>query len=167
VDPVDRLQHPRLREFYSYWDGKRAGRPMPRRADIKSLLPNLMIVDAVGEDEERRFRYRLVGSALVEAFGVNYVGTFVGGMTSGAYRDLLLKIYGTAFDTARPVFSRSRYHRLEQAPKAVVRLLLPLSEDGRTAGQVISLHLFDRDRRLAAPAPLGELGVDENIIDVL
>jgi hypothetical protein len=172
VSAADRLQHPLLQQLYVYWDGRRAGRSMPARADIdpaeiKNLLPNLMIVEAIGAGEGRRFRYRLVGTALVEAFGVNYVGTFVGGTTSGAYRDLLIKVYGIAFDTGRPVFSRSRYHRVELAPRTVIRLLLPLSEDDRTVRQVMSLHLFDYDHGPHVPAPLEELGVTENVVEVL
>jgi hypothetical protein len=42
--------HPRIREIYDYWNGKRGDRLMPRRADIEpldlpSFLPGIVMVD--------------------------------------------------------------------------------------------------------------------------
>jgi hypothetical protein len=74
---LQRLRHSKLQQLYAYWDGKRAGRAMPRRSDIdpleiKNLLPLILIVERVGL---RAFRYRLVGTSIVDASGVEITGT--------------------------------------------------------------------------------------------
>ena len=60
-----------LREALDYWRRKRGDRTMPQRRDIDPaelpfwLLPHVQLVD-VAEDG-RRFRHRLVGTAIVGA----------------------------------------------------------------------------------------------------
>lgn len=162
-----------LRHIYGYWDEKRAGRSMPFRRDIdpteiKELLPHLMIVEPTGEDaEERRYRYRLVGSALVDAFGFNFVGTCVGATTTPSYRRLLLDIYGMAFGLKRPVYSRMSFLAPEKAPQEANRLLLPLSNDGLSVHQVLTLHLFVYRHRQREPAAPEMLDVTDSVIEVL
>jgi hypothetical protein len=61
----------RLHRLFEYWDRKRGPRAMPARRDIEPtdlvpLLPHLMMVDV---EEGPRFRYRVFGTAVVEAFG--------------------------------------------------------------------------------------------------
>ena len=172
-DIPEQLRLPMLQRLYRYWDEKRGGRSMPLRrdvepADLKDLLPHLMIVEPTGEaEEERRFRYRLVGSALVEAFGFNFVGTHVGSTTTGNYSRLLLDIYGKAFTLGRPVLARSTYEPKDDAPKEVSRLLLPLSNDGRSAHQVLSMHLFEYRHHRREPASLKTIDVFDNVVEVL
>jgi hypothetical protein len=143
----ERLRHPMLREIYGYWDAKRGGRMMPRRSDIDpseipKLLPRILIVQALGDG---RFRYRLAGTAIVEAFGVEITGTLVGDIAHGEYRAQLLTIYETAFAARRPLLAYSRYYGVQRIPRSAVRLLMPLSPDDRVMDQVLSLHVFDQD----------------------
>ena len=54
-----------VRAIYHYWDDKRNGRLMPRRADldpvdIPKLLPDIGLVDVV--PDERQYVYRLIGT---------------------------------------------------------------------------------------------------------
>lgn len=62
---------PNLNEIvYRYWDAQRGGRRMPARRDIdpsaiKIALPYLLILAVEGD----LFRYRLVGTQVVEDFG--------------------------------------------------------------------------------------------------
>jgi hypothetical protein len=133
--------------MYGYWDAKREGRTMPRRSDIDpseipKLLPRILIVQALGDG---RFRYRLAGTGIVEAFGVEMTGALVGDIARGEYRKQLLTIYETAFAARRPLLAYSRYYGIQQTPRNATRLLLPLSPDGRVMDQVLSLHVFDQD----------------------
>ena len=68
---------PILGETLGYWQRKRQGRTMPSRGDIDpieipKLLPHVQLIEAVGE----RFRYRLIGTALAQAFGRDYTGAY-------------------------------------------------------------------------------------------
>src|SRR5262245_2454510 len=73
------LSDPRLSALYDYWEGKRAGRAMPTRADIDPLemrawLGNLLLIDVCGEG---RFTYRLYGTGFVQSFGRDMTGRSV------------------------------------------------------------------------------------------
>jgi hypothetical protein len=66
------LRSPLLQQLHAYWEGKRGARLAPTReeldpAEIVRLLPHLFLIDAVGS--KPRFRYRLIGTAVVELTG--------------------------------------------------------------------------------------------------
>src|ERR1700736_619243 len=77
---------PVLRAALAYWEGKRGDRPMPQRGDIdpdelRPVLSHLQITEVI--DGGSRFRYRLVGTAIVEAFGAEFTGRYVDELMSG------------------------------------------------------------------------------------
>jgi len=141
---LDRLTDPRHRQLYDYWDRKRAGRRMPRRRDldpieIPQLLPNMMIVEVV---DNERFRFRLVGTAIVQAFGQDSTGRFLDDITSGEYRDFILGLYRGVCGHGRPVFAASEFVTNKGFAVSARRLMLPLSEDGCAVDRLVTLHLF-------------------------
>lgn len=74
-------RNPILRRGYDFWLQKCAGRPFPDRADldpaeIKDILPHLTIVEVTGNGPVPLFRYRLVGTAVVNAVGRDSTGYF-------------------------------------------------------------------------------------------
>jgi hypothetical protein len=129
-----------VRAFYRYWDGKRRGRPMPARADldpgeIKSLLPNMMIVDVV--PDERRFVYRLVGTMEVEVRGNDPTGKTVLEAAFGGSKEKAVANY------ERVVRERAPWRQDLHAESPDGRLLddvvlfLPLSDDGETVNKIV------------------------------
>lgn len=75
-DPTLAINAPVLRRLYDYWRRKAAIRP-PRRSDIDPLeigadVRNVVLLD-IGHDP-LRFRWRLLGGALVDAIGRNVTG---------------------------------------------------------------------------------------------
>jgi hypothetical protein len=65
--------------LYGYWASRCVeGRP-PRRSELDipielpDLLPNLMLIEVVGN----RLRYRLVGSAVWDRYGMDLTGTWI------------------------------------------------------------------------------------------
>jgi hypothetical protein len=73
------LTDPRLVALFNYWDGKRAGREMPTRADLDPVemrrwLGNLLLIDVTAEG---RFVYRLYGTGFVDSFGLDMTGRAV------------------------------------------------------------------------------------------
>lgn len=73
------LTDPRLAALFAYWDGKRAGRAMPTRADIDPIemqawLGNLLLIDVT---DDGRFVYRLYGTKFVDSFGLDMTGRSV------------------------------------------------------------------------------------------
>lgn len=75
--PLDRLQEPSLKRLLDLWREKCAGRGMPARRDIlpedmRFLLGRILVLDVL--HDPLRFRFRLVGTSLVEAIGFNPTG---------------------------------------------------------------------------------------------
>ena len=70
----------RLRALFGYWREKRGDGTMPARADldpleIPTLLPIVGLVDVL--DGGARFRYRLVGTEIVDVDGHDATGRFL------------------------------------------------------------------------------------------
>jgi hypothetical protein len=128
--------------LYSYWLAKRASRSMPARSDldpgdIPALLPHLMIVDKV----EDRFRYRLVGTAVVRDVGHDATGSLIGSYICSAAPESAASaqaIYERVFATARPAFATGGFKTTSGAPHNMSLLVLPLSGDGANVNMAVS-----------------------------
>ncbi|MFD2264299.1 PAS domain-containing protein [Lacibacterium aquatile] len=127
---------PATAEVYRYWAAKRAGKLMPRRADIdpmalKTYLPSLMLVDVVDPPDE--FRYRLVGTLLCRARGYDPTGkpvfeTFFG-KGIGRERSEIQTLYRLVRDTCQPVFAWDSVTVPDPRLRDLGALLMPLSRD--------------------------------------
>lgn len=142
---ADPIADPLLRQLYDYWLKKRGDRAMPSRADIdpaeiRAVLPHLMLTDIV--DGGRRLRYRLVGTAVVESFGKNMTGMHVDELMTGTYREFIEGLYRDIVAKKRPVYSESTYFSHQAAQMWAQRLMLPLSDDGKTVNMVLSGQTF-------------------------
>src|SRR5262245_15527184 len=76
----DKLSDPGLIRFYDYWKSLCGSRSMPSRTEIdpvtipRGFLPNVMLIDVL--HDQRRYRYRLVGSNITTATGENRTGRY-------------------------------------------------------------------------------------------
>jgi hypothetical protein len=131
--------------LWRYWDGQRAGRPMPARKDvapeaIHTLLPYVSLIEIEGE----RFKYRLVGTNITESLGREMTGTYVGSHLPPAHASAMLAAYRRACETRQPVFTSSRYERADRASQRVSRIILPLG-----SGDTVAMLLCSRISRYA------------------
>ena len=140
-------------DLFRYWDLKRAGRSMPARRDIDpcempvTLLPHVVIIDQA----DGRFRYRLVGTAVVRDLGSDLTGCWVGSHTSSpSYATAVLSIYQRAFASARPLFTTGEHRTDSGTIQSNSRLLLPLSDDGATVNMVIFSRVARFNRNATA-----------------
>lgn len=142
------VQSQRIHRLYAYWREKAAG-GVPARAqfdpvDVRELLPNLMLLDVMGDMP--RLRYRLVGTRVVQYTGFDFTGRFLDEMVFQG-RDFMEECYRLVLTERRPVFGhyawlvRSRHFgRCEFA-------LLPLSEDGKHVDRCVSIEDYERMER--------------------
>ena len=77
---VERCRSAMVRELYGFWNRLRGAGELPHRADIdpaeiKALLPNMLIVDF--EPDPFRVRYRLVGTKEVETLEREVTGEWL------------------------------------------------------------------------------------------
>jgi hypothetical protein len=139
------LTDERMARFYGHWSDLRANRALPARsdldpADIKQLLPHIVIKQVVGD----RFLIRLMGTEVVDRTGENFTGRYLDEIGEpGAYRDFVVKVYGTVRDGRKPVLSETDLSARAAAPKRIRRLSLPFAGgDGAAVGYVVSMVLF-------------------------
>ena len=120
MQPALPLRHDRLQRLLEYWHGKRDGKRMPLRAavdplDIPNLLPQLMLTEPI--DGGADSRYRLVGTAVVEAAGMDFTGRCQSELLrQGPYRDYVLGLSRAVTQERRPLYAESSYraHRLSE-----------------------------------------------------
>lgn len=121
--------------LFRYWDAARGGRSMPARADLdplemKAALPYLMLIDVVGPE----FRYRLVGTQVVQDFGRDLTGKTVGQQIRPMpFAADVGALFRRVRDEGRAVFTTGHHQTPDGVTHSVSRLLLPLGEDGRTS----------------------------------
>jgi hypothetical protein len=147
LELIDAPDAPQISDLVAYWEGKRAGRPMPRRADIDptelgSHLPNIFMVDVL--DGGADFRYRLLGTAIVAGLGRDSTGRKL----KHLYRDQpeafagLAALFRKVVTERRPAFARGHIFWL---PARDLRRFsggyVPLSDDGATVN-IILAELF-------------------------
>ncbi|HZB90150.1 MAG TPA: PAS domain-containing protein [Stellaceae bacterium] len=140
---------PVLRAVLDYWEQRRQGGAMPSRRDIdpealRQVLPHLQITEVV--DGGARFRYRLVGTAIVEAFGAEFTGKYVDELVSGERDSFVHGCYRAVCAARRPAFVRSRYITTKAIDLTANRVLAPLSEDGVGVSQILGALTFEFTR---------------------
>jgi hypothetical protein len=135
-----------LNAIYSYWLAKRGQRRMPSRKDIDpteipKLLPNLMLVDV--SHNPMKFRYRLVGTSVVDATGENHAGKDFDTVDFIKTNPMVMRQYATTATSGEPLHSLEPFYRRDTGePYEVDRLLLPLSSDGITVNMILVYFRF-------------------------
>ncbi len=132
---LDRIQSNILRQLFQYWDEKRGHRPAPSRNDIDpaqmvEFLPNVFLIDV--EEEPRRYRIRLMGTALVHWSGRDLTGCHVDEITDqvlGALDELVMMW--------EPWLVTGEYEKKTDRVMLYELLALPLSSDGATVNMLL------------------------------
>lgn len=122
---------PALQAVADYWTHKRRDRRMPDRSEIDpldlppSIWPNLIISEPAGPG---LWRYRLVGSAHVARYGMDFTGKTLQEIMQGSYCDYMTALYDAAFHDSVPVYSESVFRWDAEGFAMTRRLMLPLSQ---------------------------------------
>ena len=141
------LTDPNLIQILKYWETKRAGRPMPGRADIEAselrgLVSRVMLYDVV--EPGRLYLIRLVGESIVNFVGVNNTGkSATDGMPPDAARQML-DILNSLVANRSPRFraGHSHWHR-DKSYRKFEACFLPLSSDGQNVDKILAGITFD------------------------
>jgi hypothetical protein len=148
---------PILGAALTYWRAKRGSRSMPARRDIDpvempKLLPNLVLIDHVDD----RYRFRLVGSELVYAYGRDYTGHYADEFFTGSRAKNIIEVYGIVQDARRPAFMRSRYETTKDINLIANRLYFPLSADDRDVNMILGALTFECEATAPIAGAWGE-----------
>lgn len=127
--------------LYDYWQEQRRDRRMPSRRDLDPVdlprqLANLMLIDV--EREPLRFRYRLVGTRVVDASDEDRTGAYFDGIAFFATNPIVMEQYSEVLEGGKPLFSLEPFKNfVNGATYQVDRLILPLSTDGETVDMLL------------------------------
>jgi hypothetical protein len=130
---------------YAYWQGKLSGRRMPSRKDLEpteipELLANIVLVDVSHDPLD--FRYRLIGTAIVERIAFDYTGKR---FTEIAHQQPGSKVWETAAricEERAPLTSDIPYVGPDQWVRGYRDLYLPLSDDGDRVNMIVGIVEF-------------------------
>jgi hypothetical protein len=143
--------HESIRTFHDYWSAKKGGRAMPRRADIdpvevKPYLPMMMLIDVTAD--ERRFVYRLVGTAEVAERGHDPTGRPVRDAFFGGSVEETLSYYEYVVRNRAPFCYRGAYAAPDGRIETDDIIYLPLSDDGVDVNMILVYsHSYSYKRR--------------------
>lgn len=139
---LDFLQrcHPRIADFYRYWDGKRGNRKMPSRADMvpsemKMFLPGIVLVAV--RYNPLRLTYRLVGTREVDYRGYDPTGKDVAEHFAGSSQQEVMRNYELVIESKSFVYDEDCLLSADHTFQEAGTLLLPLSDDGEIINMVI------------------------------
>jgi len=140
------VDDPILKSMFEYWDRKRGERAVAARRDIDpteipKLLPHIQLTEVL--DDCTRFRFRLVGTAVVQAYGADFTGKYTDELYSPRVRARIERTYQIIYNKKRPMFLRSRYVTAKGYDIVANRLLAPLSDDGGDVDMVIAALTFE------------------------
>ncbi|MEM9144711.1 MAG: PAS domain-containing protein [Pseudomonadota bacterium] len=121
--------HSEIRALSAYWESLRAGRPVPYRAevdprDMRCSARNLFILEDLGGGN---LRFRLAGTALIEAFGMELRGMSARSMMEGRARESFAALIEEAL--AEPGIGYARLSSTLSENEMWEVLLLPLRSD--------------------------------------
>jgi hypothetical protein len=139
---LDSIRSEMLHALYGWWHSHR-GDDIPERisldpVDLKQLLPNLMISDI--EDDPFRVRYRLVGTNVVSATGLDFTGRYLDELVPADRDGHRLLDYRTACSDRLPVLGASSVKTSAGNRSAYEYGIFPLRNGGTPVAQFVELE---------------------------
>jgi hypothetical protein len=140
IDPDLSFDDPRLHEFVRYWESKRRDGRLPSRADIdpielKPFLGNIFMLDVVGD--QKRFRYRLVGTKIVARVGRDSTGKFQEEAYSPEQAAENNALYRLICETKKPVRNFGVINWVNRKFLRYEIANMPLADDGETVNIIL------------------------------
>ena len=132
--------------LYEHWNKKRGKRLMPARREIEPvefparLLPFLFMVDLA--DSPPRWRYRHVGTAMVDRVGVDLAGRFHSDVLGTKYCRYLATLNDEVFERKHPIYTETRLCAKEGGALITKRLLLPLAHLGPEPAIILGAQTY-------------------------
>ncbi|MEM7744584.1 MAG: PAS domain-containing protein [Pseudomonadota bacterium] len=147
--------HSELRSLYNYWNRLRAGRTTPMRSDIDPRdmecdARNLFILENLGRGN---IRFRLAGTAIVDAFGMELRGMNARAIMSTSSRESFTALINEALEDPGAGYARLRDTNDKDQVWEIN--LLPLRSDFGMIDRVIGcLHPITSPKRSGRSTPL-------------
>jgi hypothetical protein len=144
VESLAAPEHASLRELQAYWESKRGQFAAPPRSaidpsEITSLLPAILLIDVADVvGSPHRFRIRLFGTGLVEAYGEEITGKFGDEIDLDHLMLALTAFLETVVRECQPQYLRAEFTKERGRHLKFEQIILPLSEDGKSVNMLLS-----------------------------
>ncbi len=137
-----------LRPVYEYWAARCRRDTLPARDDIDPIdlapyLPNLCLIDVDAASGHRRYRYRLVGTGVVDRMGTDCTGQHFDEVFDADSLATIVARYDSCVDSGQPVHSHESVPIHGREFLRYDRLLLPLAADGRRVDTLLVAYEFE------------------------
>ncbi|MEC7397685.1 MAG: PAS domain-containing protein [Pseudomonadota bacterium] len=105
-----------IRSAERYWRSLSSETRLPSHRDIDPIkigpatLPHVALID-VFRDDDTRFRYQLLGGAVIQIFAQDYTNRFIDELGLGEVFDRISGFYGTVCVGRQPLLLDGAYER--------------------------------------------------------
>ncbi len=140
--------HPKVRELYEYWlklhpapeqlPGRTAFDPMR----VAHLLAHVMLLDVEGRPP--RYRYRVVGTRMVDALGGDLTGQWLDKAHAHGDKPPRFPAYDKVVLDGMPQWRRGKPHFASYIDKCseMERIFLPLAANGKEVDMILAIAVF-------------------------
>jgi hypothetical protein len=143
---LSQIRSQRVHRLHGYWRSKIGAQgSVPRRSDIDptelpDLLPNLMLLDV--ERDPLRFRYRLVGTRVVDFSYHDFTGTY---LDEAGWVEVkgFTRAYVDAVTDRKPTSGFYLWELRSGAPGTCEFALFPLSDEQGEISHVLAIEDYD------------------------
>jgi hypothetical protein len=146
IDPELRFDDSRLHEFVRYWQSKRRADRLPSRRDIdpvdlRCFMGEMFMLDVVGEP--KRFRYRLIGTKIIDRVGRNSTGKFQEEVYSPRQADENNAMYRRICESGKPLRNYGHINWVSREFLKYEIANVPLASDGATVDVIFGCMSID------------------------
>lgn len=130
-----------------YWKSKRTDGRMPARRDIDpieipALLPYFFLIEISNGASGYRYRFRLIGTKIVQWAGRDATGRFLDELSYGIDANLIAEEYANLIGSKRPRYDERNALWPNKDYNYYRRLVMPLSNDGEKIDMMMGvLHV--------------------------
>jgi hypothetical protein len=150
--------HPMLRFAFDYWLAKAPAGLLPGRQhidpiELRSILPNVILIDVERDQAEPRFRIRLVGTGVTEATGRDLTGRYVEPANQNGNVSVVQRLIGLV-ETQQPYYALDKVTVPERQHLVLHRLAMPLARDGKTVDMIFACCVAEHLARTTRVPPI-------------
>jgi len=140
---IDQSRSAKVRLVWNWWNSARGSRDLPDRgyldpADLKSLLPSLIVAEA--EHQPFRIRYRLVGTLVAQFSGFDFTGRYFDETWGEATTKPWLDCYRRVCERRMPLFGSSTEPTTAGDTISYEFGLFPLTRGGDAVEQFVGVE---------------------------
>lgn len=140
---IQQVASEKIKKINEWWLSKKAGRPLPDRADVdpselKSLLPYILISDF--SLNPFRVRYRLIGTRVVDVSGFNFAGRYLDELIPPDMEEPWMEHYRSAFESRSPVFGETTVPTIHLMTFKYEFGIFPLTCGGEAVAQFLAIE---------------------------